>query len=111
MLQSGGLAGIRSLAEVESAAAQPRATFGGQDLYVSIAEKAAALAFSLIQNHPFIDGNKRVGHAAMEVFLILNGYEILSDDDEQERIILGVASSVIGREQLTAWLQDHLQAH
>ena len=111
MSQSGGLAGIRSLAGIESAAAQPQASFSGNDLHESRAEKAAALAFSLIQNHPFIDGNKRIGHAAMEVFLILNGYEILADVDEQERMILGVASSAIGRVEFAAWLQDHLHAH
>src|SRR5207253_5368200 len=48
-------------------------SFGGQDLYPTVAEKASALAFSLIKNHPFIDGNKRVGHAALETFLVLNG--------------------------------------
>jgi death-on-curing protein len=54
---------------LESAAAQPRMTFGGQDPYTDVAAKAAALGFSPIQNHPFVDGNKRVGHAAREGFL------------------------------------------
>jgi death on curing protein len=61
--------GIRDLNAVESAIAQPRMTFDGEDLYPTIVAKAAALGFSLIQNHPFIDGNKRIGHAAMETFL------------------------------------------
>ncbi len=74
--QSGGSAGIHSVGALESALAQPRMTFSGEDLYPAIVEKAAALGFSLIRNHPFVDGNKRTGHAAMEVFLILNGYEI-----------------------------------
>ena len=109
MRQSGGLAGIRDLGALESAAAQPRATFDGQDLYPSIAEKAATLAFALIQNHPFIDGNKRIGHAAMEIFLVLNGYEIQADVDEQEHLVLRIASSAISRVQLTEWIQHHLQ--
>ena len=67
--QSGGLLGIRDLGGLESAVAQPRMTFGNQELYSTVIEKAAALAFSLIQNHPFVDGNKRTGHAAMETFL------------------------------------------
>lgn len=71
MQQSGGLAGVRNAAALEAAVAQPRATFDGADLYPSIADKAVALAFSLIQNHPFLDGNKRIGHAAMEIFLWL----------------------------------------
>ena len=72
--------------------AQPRQSFDGADLYPSIPEKAAALGFSLISNHPFIDGNKRVGHAAIEIFLILNGHELHADVDEQERLVLGVAA-------------------
>jgi death-on-curing protein len=56
--------------------------FGGQELYPSLGEKAA-LGFSLVCNHPFVDGNKRVGHAAMETFLVLNGWELAADVDEQ----------------------------
>lgn len=69
--QSGGKDGIRDLGLLESAIAQPMMTFDGIDLYVSIVDKAVALGFSLIMNHPFVDGNKRTGHAAMEVFLVL----------------------------------------
>ena len=76
MAQSGGAAGVLNLPALESALAQPRMTFGGDDLYPTLVEKAAALGFSVIKNHPFIDGNKRTGHAAMEVFLVLNGFEI-----------------------------------
>jgi death-on-curing protein len=57
-------------------------------LYPDLASKAAELGHSLIQNHPFVDGNKRVGHAAMEVFLLLNGHEIDASVDEQETIII-----------------------
>jgi death on curing protein len=63
--QSGGAAGVRDLGGLESALAQPLMTFGGKDLYPTLTDKAAALAFSIIRNHPFVDGNKRVGHAAM----------------------------------------------
>jgi death-on-curing protein len=71
--QTGGSAGIRDLNGLESTLAQPRATFGGTDLHPTIAPKAAALAVSLTLNHPFVDGNKRVAHAAMELFLRMNG--------------------------------------
>ena len=64
----GGAGGIRDLGTLESAVAQPRATFGGIDLYPSLVEKAAALGFSLVMGHAFVDGNKRTGHAAMETF-------------------------------------------
>ena len=70
-------------------------------------EKAAALCYSLCSNHPFVDGNKRVAHAAMEVFLLLNGREIAASIDEQERLMLGIASGSTGREQLVAWLEAH----
>jgi death on curing protein len=108
--ESGGALGILNLGALESALAQPRMTFGGKDLYSSAVEKAAALGHSLIQNHPFLDGNKRTGHAAMEVFLVLNGFEIQCSVDEQERIVLQVASGGIDREALTQWLRAHVVA-
>jgi death-on-curing protein len=108
--QSGGAIGVLNLGALESALAQPRMTFGGRELYPAIADKAAALGYSLIQNHPFLDGNKRTGHAAMEVFLFLNGFEIQSSVDEQERIVLQVASGEMDREAFTAWLRDHVAA-
>ncbi|MEL7246581.1 MAG: Fic family protein, partial [Cyanobacteria bacterium J06573_2] len=66
--QSGGALGIRDLGALESALAQPYMTFGGEELYPKLVDKASAIGFSLVMNHPFIDGNKRIGHAAMEVF-------------------------------------------
>jgi death on curing protein len=98
---------LRDLNALESAVAQPKATFGKKDLYLTIYEKASALCYSLIQNHPFVDGNKRVGHAAMETFLLLNGYEIISDIDEQEALILNIASGKINREFLAVWIESH----
>jgi death-on-curing protein len=108
--QSGGGIGVRDIGLLESALAQPRQSFGGTDLYPSLVEKAAALGFSLIANHPFVDGNKRIGHAAMEIFLVLNEYEIDADVDEQERVVLAVAAGETTRAQLTDWLRDHLRA-
>ena len=108
--QSGGALGVLNLGALESALAQPRMTFDGKELYPSIVDKAAALGYSLIQNHPFLDGNKRTGHAAMELFLVLNGFEIQSSVDEQERIILQVASGEVERDTLTLWLHDHVVA-
>jgi death on curing protein len=108
--QSGGALGVLDLGALESALAQPRMTFGGRELYPSIADKAAALGYSLIQNHPFLDGNKRTGHAVMEVFLFLNNFEIQSSVDEQESIVLQVASGELDREAFTVWLRDHVVA-
>jgi death on curing protein len=105
--QSGGALGIRDIGLLESAIAQPRMTFGGEDLYLSLLEKAAALGFSIIMNHPFVDGNKRTGHAAMETLLVLNGLEINASVDEQERVVLAIASGELGREAFVEWLQQH----
>lgn len=107
--QSGGGSGIRDLKALDSALAQPRMTFGGADLYPTLADKAAALGFSLVMNHPFTDGNKRIGHAAAETFLVLNGHEIEASVDEQERVIFALAASELGREPFTAWLFDHVR--
>ena len=105
---SGGARGIRDIGALESAVNQPRLTFDQTDLYPDIVSKAVALCFSLVMNHPFIDGNKRIGHAAMETFLILNGSEIDADVDEQERLILDLAAGKLPREELTFWLKNHI---
>jgi death-on-curing protein len=107
---SGGATGVRDLGRVQAALAQPMATFGGEDLYPAIADKAAALGFALVQGHAFIDGNKRIGHAAMEVFLVLNGLELVESVDEQERAILAVASGKMSREAFTEWVAQRVRA-
>jgi death-on-curing protein len=104
-----GSQAVRDLAGLTSGVAQPRMTFEGRDLYPTLVEKAAALCFSLVLNHPFVDGNKRVGHAAMETFLVLNGYEIEAGVEEAETIILQVASGQCTRENLVAWVRQHLR--
>ncbi len=105
---TGGAPGIRDLGALESAVVQPKATFGSADLYPTLVDKAAALCFALIQDHPFVDGNKRVGHAAMETFFILNGAEIDASVDDQERLILDLAAGRIDRAHLIDWLRQHL---
>ena len=109
MAVSGGGIGVRDLGLIESALAQPRTTFSGSELYQSINEKAAALGFALISNHPFVDGNKRIGHAAMETFLYLNGSQIVSSVDEQERFILDVAAGKYECRDVIKWLEQIVQ--
>lgn len=110
LAQSGGATGIRDGGALDAALAQPRMTFDGDDLYPTLVEKTAALGFALIKNHPFIDGNKRSGHAAMEVLLILNGSEIEAPVDEQEAVILAVAAGDMNREEFVRWLRSHVAA-
>jgi death-on-curing protein len=104
----GGSRVIRDMGALESAIAQPRMTFGGKELYPTIVEKAVALGYSIVKNHPFVDGNKRAGHAAVEVFLVLNGHEIKASTDEQEQVILRIASGELSREEFKGWLKLHL---
>ena len=106
--QTGGVQGVRDIGLLESAIAQPKATFDAEDLHPTLAEKASALGFALVANHPFLDGNKRIGHAAMEVFLSLNGCEFSATVDEQERLMLDVAAGLMDRAELTTWVQQHL---
>ena len=108
MEETGGAIGIRDLNGLQSALAQPRMTFEGKDLYPSVAAKAAALGFSLVLNHPILDGNKRLGHAAMELFLLMNGQEILASVDQQQEVILGVAKGEMRRAEFLNWLEHHL---
>jgi len=106
---TGGSEGLRDLGALQSAVAQPLMTYGGDDLYPTLVEKTAALGFSLINNHPFVDGNKRLGHAAMAVFLYLNGYQISASIDVQEAFILGIVAGKVSREQVITWLNKHVK--
>jgi death on curing protein len=103
--QVAGSGGIRDMGALESAIIQPRMTFGGTELYPTIIEKASSLGFSIVMNHPFVDGNKRAGHAAMETFLVLNRLEIKAMVDEQELTILALATGELDRDAFTDWLR------
>lgn len=107
--QSGGAFGMRELGGVESAVAQPQMTFSGEELYPTIESKATALCFSLVMNHPFVDGNKRIGHAAMETFLVMNGFEIVAAVEDTEKIILTLAAGELSREELDDWVTSHIR--
>jgi death on curing protein len=100
----GGDAGVRDLSLVESAVAQPRASFGGAELYPTLADKAAALAFSLVRNHPFSDGNKRTGYGAMMMFLGRNGHTIGAPLDDHASVFQRLASGELDREGFRAWV-------
>jgi len=109
LTETGGADGIRDLGALESALAQPKLSVGGAEAYSTLVEKAAALCFSISGNHPFVDGNKRIAHAAMEVFLVLNSAEIGAAVDDQEDLMLKVASGKITREELAQWLKLHVR--
>jgi death on curing protein len=102
--ETGGTPGIRDLGLLESAVARPQATFDGEDLYRDIYAKAATLMFGLINNHPFVDGNKRVGIAAAGLFLRRNGFRLAAENAEVEQFTLEVAQGRVSIEQIGTWL-------
>jgi death-on-curing protein len=83
-------------------------SFDGVDLYPDLVAKAAALCFSLTCDHPFVDGNKRTAHAAAETMLLLNGFELRALVDEQESVMLSLASGALSRDDLTEWIRLRL---
>lgn len=105
----GGTAGIRDEGLLESAISAPFQTFDGKALYPTILEKAARLGYGLIQNHPFVDGNKRIGIHAMLVFLALNGQEPAYQDEELISAALDIAAGKLEEKQLLEWLIRHCQ--
>lgn len=105
--QYGGGLGVRDLGLLQSAIAQPQATFAEQLLHAGLFEQAAAYLFHLVENHPFLDGNKRVGAASALVFLETNDIETDVDEDELVAFVLKVAQGLVGKSEITRWLQDH----
>ena len=103
----GGIDGIRDEGLLESALAAPFQTFGGEPVYPSLQAKAAQLGFGLIRNHPFVDGNKRIGAHTMLVFLAVNGIELRYEQQELIDIVLSVAACQIDRQGLLQWILDH----
>lgn len=104
---TGGDIGVRDGGLLDSALNAPYQSFGGEDLYKTVEEKAARLGFSLIANHPFVDGNKRIGIYIMLVFLEVNGVELDPSDDEVIRVALAVASSEMSYDELHRWILDN----
>jgi death-on-curing protein len=102
----GGARGLVDRGALESAVHRPRLTFGGEDLYDDLASKAAALLHSLVQNHPFVDGNKRVGAHAMIVFLVANGLEPEFTPAELAEVTLAVARGEVPAESLAIWIRQ-----
>jgi death-on-curing protein len=105
--ETGGAHDLRDLGALEAASARPQATFADQEMYPDLFSKAAALLDSLVNNHPFVDGNKRTGIAAAALFLRQNGYRLTATNPELEAFTLAVATQRQDIAKLTAWLQTH----
>jgi death-on-curing protein len=102
----GGSAGCRDRGGVEAAVARPQMTFGGEDLYVDDAAKAAALMHSLVMNHPFVDGNKRVGAHAALLYLRANDFHLLFSPSELTELTLATARGEMNAEAIAIWFRQ-----
>ena len=105
--QSGGIIGLRDEGLLDSAVYRPQASFGGQDLYPDLFSKAAALGHSLISNHPFVDGNKRVGFEAMRLMLRLNGADLHASLETYYAFVMKIANGKLTEHEIAEWLKAH----
>jgi len=104
----GGAKGIRDQGGLSSALSRPFQTFEGKELYETVVEKAAALIESILQNHPFTDGNKRTGYVLMRLLLLESGFDIEASQDEKYDFVIAVASGKIQFDDIVKWLNKHL---
>lgn len=104
----GGLDGIRDEAMLDSALNAPFQTFEGVDLYPGVIEKAARIGFGLVKNHPFVDGNKRIGTHMMLMFLNLNNVSLEYEDNELVEVIFSIASGDMDDKRLQEWIENHI---
>ena len=105
--ETGGAAGVRDFNLLDSALESAFQTFGGQDLYPTKQEKAARLGFSLVSNHAFVDGNKRIGMYVMITFLEVNGISVNASNEEVARVGLALADGSMKYDELLKWVQDN----
>jgi len=106
----GGSEGIRDVGLLHSAIATPQASFGGEFLHRDLFEMAAACLYHIVQNHPFIDGNKRTGAAAAIIFLSMNDLELIVDEDTLVDLVLQVACGAVGKQEVAAFMRNHVQS-
>lgn len=105
--ETGGSQGVRDEGLLESALATPFVSYAGVDAYPSVQQKAARMCYGLVMNHPFVDGNKRIGAHAMLVFLLLNGIELRYSQQELAEVILDIASGQQSCDALFDWINGH----
>jgi death on curing protein len=105
----GGARGIRDRRLLESALSRPLQTFDTKELYPDSIHKAAALLESIVKNHPFVDGNKRIGYVLMRLFLLDNGLDIISDQDAKYDFVIGIASGSMDFEHICDWIKNHIK--
>jgi death-on-curing protein len=105
--ETGGIPGLRDVSLLESAINSPFQTFDKVSLYPTLERKAARLGYGIVKNHPFLDGNKRIGLLAMLTFLEINGIELQYTDEELIKIGLALADGTFSEKQLLTWISFH----
>ena len=105
--ETGGAHGVHDLGMLLSALGRPQATFAEKELYPDLFTKTAALMDSLVRNHPFVDGNKRTAITAAGIFLKINGYRLLVENQEMVRFALACAQSQFSVEEIADWFKQH----
>src|SRR5580765_671073 len=103
----GGSHGIRDISALESALARPFQTFDNKELYPTPIDKAASLIESILNNHPFIDGNKRTGYVLARLFLLQNGVDIKANQQDKYEFVMDIASGKMRFEEIASWLENH----
>ncbi|MBK7871823.1 MAG: type II toxin-antitoxin system death-on-curing family toxin [Saprospiraceae bacterium] len=107
--QFGGIEGVRNLEGLASALDRPFTTFDGEELYKDGVEKAAALIESLIKNHPFLDGNKRIGYVLMRLILMENGLDIEANEESKYQFVISIASGQLDFDAIKEWIHKNLK--
>jgi death on curing protein len=105
----GGTRGIRDRSLLESAISRPFQTFDGKELYINPIQKAAALIESIVKNHPFIDGNKRIGYVLMRLLLLDNGLDIITDQEKKFNFVIDIASGKLDFDQIFDWISKNIK--
>ncbi|WP_340106068.1 type II toxin-antitoxin system death-on-curing family toxin [Rhodohalobacter sp. 8-1] len=105
--QYGGKEGVRDESLLESALAQPEASFGGDYVHRDIFHMSAAYGFHICQNHPFFDGNKRTALIAMYTFLFVNGYRVVADKKSLFAVVMDLANGKVTKDELSKYLETH----
>ena len=107
MEETGGSPGIRDEGLLRSALARPQTSFGGQDLYPTLFEKAAALVESMARNHPFVDGNKRMAWECLDLLLGMNGYRVTASHDQSFALMMRIIEHKLTVQDTAEWLAKH----
>lgn len=105
----GGIHGVRDENALDSAINRPYGIFDGKEFYPTVEEKSAAIIESIIVNHPFLDGNKRIGYVVFRIILLNGGKDIKATEEEKYEFVIGVASGELRYDGILSWIKSHIK--